>query len=127
VFGIPASRLPLALALLLLLGLALWALQRRFDETDVKKGIALALAEKPGGGASVLEALLARGEGDPRCDGRVVSDLFGDIEVICSTPRAPSVEYRFRVLLDHRKPPRAESTAAAELLRSLGPTARPSP
>ncbi len=118
--GIPRERIPIAIAMVLLLALTLSWLQGRFDSTDVKKGIALALQHRPlPGGTTVLDALAARNEGDPRCDGKVVSTLHGDVEVRCATPGKPSVEYDFRVLLDGRKPPRAANTAAQELVAAM--------
>jgi hypothetical protein len=119
VFGIPLRRLPLAVLMVLALaGLLSW-LQGQFDHGDVKKAIAIALSQKTPAGPAVLDALAARAEGDPLCDGRVMSTLFGDVEVTCVTPKAPAVEYRFRVLLDGRKPPRPDSPAAEALLRPV--------
>ena len=126
VFGIPLRRLPLAVLMVLGLAGLLTSLQGRFDQADVKKAITIALTQ-PAWGApgakTVLDALTLRGEGDPLCDGQVVSTLFGDVEVDCALPRTPEVHYRFRVLLDGRKPPRADSPAAAALL--LGGPERP--
>ena len=102
-FGIPLRRLPLAVLMVLGLAGLLSSLQGRFDQADVKKAITIALRQRAGGAPdarSVLDALTARGEGDPLCDGRVVSTLFGDVEVDCTLPRAPAVHYRFRVLLE---------------------------
>lgn len=118
--GIPARRIPVAIALIVVLAFTLSWLQGRFDQTDVKKAISLALAQRPApGGRSVFEAIVARGEGDPRCDGKVVSQLLGDVEVLCATPRAPAVEYRFRVLLDGKRPPRGANPEADALLATL--------
>jgi hypothetical protein len=118
--GIPRQRIPVAIAMVLLLALTLSWLQGRFDSTDVKKGIALALQHKPApGGSSVFDALAARSEGDPRCDGNVVSTLLGDVDVRCATPGRPAVEYEFRVLLDGRKPPRAANPAAEALVAAM--------
>lgn len=118
--GIPVRRLPLAIALIGVLAFALSALQGRFNQTDVKKGIALALSYRAGAsGKTVFQKLVARGEGDPRCDGQVMSQLLGDVDVLCVTPGAPTVAYDFRVLLDGKKPPRAASPAAQALLDSL--------
>ncbi len=119
-FGIPKQRIPIAIAMLLLLALTLSWLQGRFDSTDVKKGIALALQHKPTpGGPTIFDALAARSEGDPRCDGKVLSTLLGDVEVRCNTPGRPAIEYDFRVLLDGRKPPRAANPAAEELVLGM--------
>ena len=118
--GIPTQRIPVAIAMVVLLALTLSWLQGRFDSTDVKKGIALALQHRPApGGPTVFEALAARSEGDPRCDGKVVSTLLGDVEVRCATPGRPAVEYDFRVLLDARKPPRAANPAAEALVAAM--------
>ena len=125
-FGVPARRLPLAVLMVLGLAGLLWLLQGRFDQSDVKKAITIALQQPAFGGAgapTVLDAITARGEGDPLCDGQVVSTLFGDVEVDCATPRAPAVHYRFRVLLDGRKPPRADSPGAEALLAPAAPAA----
>jgi hypothetical protein len=128
--GIPRERLPIAVAMILALSLAVLWLQGRFDTTDVKRGIALALRHRPQAqGPSLFEALAARDEGDPRCEGQVVSAFFGDVRVSCSTPARPGVRYEFRVLLDGKRPPRAESAAAQALLAELAasPTAPGSP
>lgn len=118
--GIPRERIPIAIAMVLLLALTLSWLQGRFDSTDVKKGIALALQHQPSPAAgTVFDALAARNEGDPRCDGKVVSTLMGDVEVRCATPGRPAVEYEFRVLLDGKKPPRAANPAAEELVAAM--------
>ena len=93
-------------------------LQGRFESSDVKKGIALAMTHKPSGARSVFEALAARGEGDPRCDGKVVSQLLGDVEVRCVTPKRPERAYEFRVLLDNKRPPRASNAAAEALIQA---------
>jgi hypothetical protein len=114
--GIPSRRWPIAIAMIVLLAFALSWLQGRFDATDSKKAIAAAMSWKPGGGTTVFDALAARGEGDPQCVGKVVSQLLGDVDIRCSTPRNPQVEYQFRVLLDGRKPPRAANPAAQELV-----------
>jgi hypothetical protein len=122
-----SSRLPIALALSVALVAALSWLQGRFETTDVKRGIAVALrhAPKPGG-PSIFEAITARGEGDPRCDGEVVSALFGDVRVRCAVPGHAGVRYDFRVLLDGKRPPRGESAAAQALLAALASDAAPS-
>lgn len=118
--GIPRQRLPIAIAMIALLAFILSALQGRFNSTDVKKGIALAMSHQPSpGGPTLFEALAARGEGDPRCDGTVVSTLLGDVEVRCSTPGKPAVEYDFRVLLDGKRPPRAANAPAEEIVSAL--------
>lgn len=118
--GIPRARIPIAIAMVLLLALTLSWLQGRFDSTDVKKGIALALGHRPlPGGTTLFDALAARNEGDPRCDGKVVSTLLGDVEVRCATPARPAVQYEFRVLLDGRKPPRAANEAAEQLVAAM--------
>jgi hypothetical protein len=118
--GIPARRIPLAIALVIVLALTLSALQGRFDQTDVKKGISLALTHKPAGASrSVFDALVARGEGDPRCDGKLVSQLLGDVDVVCTTPGAPSTSYDFRVLLDGKRPPHPANPAAEALVAEM--------
>ncbi len=114
--GIPQKRWPLAVAMVALLAFTLSWLQGRFDATDAKKAIAAAMAWKPAGKRSVFEALAARGEGDPQCIGKVVSQLLGDVDVLCATPQKPQTTYEFRVLLDGRKPPRAANPAAEELV-----------
>jgi hypothetical protein len=122
------SRLPIALAMFVALAAGLAWLQGRFDGTDVKKAIALALRHAPAAGSpSVFEALAALGEGDPRCDGEVVSRLFGDVRVSCVNPRRPDVVYAFRVLIDGKRAPKAESAAAQKLLEGLGATPAPLP
>ncbi len=102
--------------MVLLLAFTLTWLQGRFDASDAKKGITLAMSWKPRGTQSVFEALAARGEGDPQCVAKVVSQLLGDVEVRCSTPAKPQIDYEFRVLLDGRKPPRAANPAAEALV-----------
>jgi hypothetical protein len=67
----------------------------------------------------VFDALVRLGQGDPRCDGEVVSTLLGDIDVRCSTPGAPSVTYEFRVLLDGNRPPKAANPTAERLFATL--------
>lgn len=117
----PGPRLAAGAALVVGLVLAVSWLQSRFDRADARKGIALAMAHRPvPGGPSVFEALVARGEGDPSCAGEVVSVLFGDVRVRCATPARPAVAYAFRVLLDGRRPPRAEGGAAEALVAALG-------
>ena len=116
--AIPQKRWPIAVAMIALLAFTLSWLQGRFDATDSKKAIAAAMSWKPSGAKSVFEALAARGEGDPQCTGKVVSQLLGDVDVLCATPRKPQVEYEFRVLLDGRKPPRAANPAAEDLVAS---------
>lgn len=117
--GIPRQRLPIAVAMVALLAFALVWLQGRFDSSDVKKGIAAAMAWKPAGEAKVFDALAARGEGDPRCDGKVVSQLLGDVDVRCTTPGKPEVEYEFRVLLDGKRPPRPANPAAEHFVAQM--------
>jgi hypothetical protein len=116
---VPRNRWPIAIAMVLLLAFTLSWLQGRFDASDAKKAIASAMSWKPAGTRSVFDALAARGEGDPQCVGKVVSQLMGDVEVRCSTPQQPQVEYQFRVLLDGRKPPRAANPPAEELVAAL--------
>jgi hypothetical protein len=118
-FGIPARRWPLALAMLVLLAFTLSWLQGRFDSSDAKKAIAAAMSWKPAGGRTVFDALAARGEGDPQCTGKVVSQLLGDVEVRCATPRNPATGYEFRVLLDGKRPPRAANPAAEQLVGTM--------
>ena len=115
-FGIPRQRWPIAVAMIALLAFTLSWLQGRFDATDSKKAIAAAMSWKPAGARSVFEALAARGEGDPQCIGKVVSQLLGDVDVVCATPQKPETTYEFRVLLDGRKPPRAANPAAEALV-----------
>jgi hypothetical protein len=118
--GIPRERLPIALAMVIALATGLLWLQRRFDTSDVKKGIAVALSYRPQrGGPSLFEALASRNEGEPRCDGQIVSAFFGDVRVSCATRDRPGVRYDFRVLLDGKRPPRAESAAAQALFATL--------
>jgi hypothetical protein len=105
--------------MVLLLAFVLSWLQGRFDKSDARKAIALAMAWKPAGGQTVFEALAGRGEGDPQCSGKVVSQLLGDVQVRCATPKAPSVEYEFRVLLDDRRPPRPANEAAERLVAAM--------
>ncbi len=117
--GIPRERWPVAVALIALLAFTLSWLQGRFDTTDAKKAITAAMSWKPGGTSSIFDALSARGEGDPQCVGKVISQLMGDVEVLCATPQKPLVEYQFRVLLDGRKPPRPANPAAEALVATL--------
>jgi hypothetical protein len=119
-FGIPRERWPIAIALIALLAFTLSWLQGRFDATDAKKAIAAAMSWKPAGQKSLFDTLAARGEGDPQCVGKVVSQLLGDVDVLCSTPQKPQITYEFRVLLDGRKPPRAANPAAEELVAQAG-------
>ena len=111
------GRLPLFILLSIgLVATTSW-LQGRFARSDVAKGVALALAHRPAPGApSVFERLVARGEGDPRCDGEVVSTFVGDVRVTCATPGQPATRYTFRVLLGRERAPRAEDDAARALL-----------
>ena len=117
--GIPKERLPVAIAMIALLAFTLSWLQGRFDASDAKKAIAAAMAWKPAGARTVFDALSARGEGDPQCTGHVVSQLMGDVEIRCATPQKPQVEYRFRVLLDGKRPPRADNPEAEALVAAL--------
>jgi hypothetical protein len=114
------SRLPIAIAMFVALAAGLLWLQGRFDGTDVKKGMARALRHAPAPGSpTVFEALAALDQGDPRCDGEMVSRLFGDVRVSCVNPRRPDVVYAFRVLIDGKRPPKGESPAAQALLERL--------
>jgi len=118
--GLPRQRLPLAFALFAALALVGSWLQGRFDSSDVRKGITLAMTHRTSpGGPTVFEALVARGEGDPRCDGEIVSALFGDVRVRCATPGRRDVVYAFRVLLDGTRPPRPEGEAAEVLVAGI--------
>ncbi|MCA1826096.1 MAG: hypothetical protein ABR567_22590 [Myxococcales bacterium] len=117
--GIPRDKWPIAIVMVAVLAFALTLLQRRFDDTDAKKGITAAMSWKPAGRESVFDAISKRGEGDPLCVGNVVSQLMGDVDVRCSTPAKPQIEYEFRVLLDGRKPPRAANDAAQQLVAGL--------
>jgi hypothetical protein len=118
-FGIPRQRWPLALAMVVLLAFVLSWLQGRFDASDAKKAIASAMSWKPAGAQTVFDALAGRGEGDPQCSGKVLSQLLGDVEVRCSTPKNPGHAYEFRVLLDGRRPPRPANPAAEQLISAM--------
>jgi hypothetical protein len=114
------ARAPIAVAMVVALGAALAWLQGRFDGTDVRRGVQEALRHQPApGGPSVFDGLAARGEGDPRCDGEVVSRLFADVRVSCANPRRPEVRYTFRVLVGGGRAPKPESPAARSLLDEL--------
>ena len=118
--GIPRERLPIAIAMVVALVATLLWLQGRFNQSDVRKGIALALAHRPAGARhSVFDGLVALGRGDPRCDGKVVSGLLGDVDVRCCVPGNPETEYEFRVLLDGKRPPRPANPAAEKLVEQL--------
>ena len=118
--GIPRRRLPIAVAMVIALAAVLASLQGRFDQSDVKKGIGIALAHRAEpGGPTVFDALVKLGQGDPLCDGTVVSMLLGDVDVRCTTPGQPSVEYEFRVLLDGKRAPRAANPSAERLFAAL--------
>lgn len=117
--GIPRQRWPLAVAMVVLLAFVLSWLQGRFDASDAKKAIAAAMAWKPDGARTVFDALAGRGEGDPQCSGKVVSQLLGDVEVRCSTPKNPGLAYEFRVLLDGKRPPRPANPAAENLVGTM--------
>ena len=118
-FSIPRQRWPLAVAMILLLAFTLSWLQGRFDASDAKKAIAAAMSWKPAGGQTIFDALAARNEGDPQCTGKVVSQLLGDVEVRCATPRNPDADYEFRVLLDGKRPPRPANAAAQQLVAGM--------
>jgi hypothetical protein len=119
-FGIPHRRLPIAVAMIVVLVAAISWLQGRFEQSDVKKAIAMALAFRPAATApTIFDGLVALGQGDPRCDGRVLSNLLGDVEVICATAGKPAVEYEFRVLLDGKRPPRPANAAGEQLVSRL--------
>jgi hypothetical protein len=125
VLGIPRERLPIAVAMVVVLAATLIWLQRRFDQSDVKKGVAIALDYRPAGGKTrVFDALVALGRGDPSCDGKVVSGLLGDVDVRCSLPGDPGTEYEFRVLLDGKRPPRPTNPPAEQLVESIRRTAK---
>ncbi len=118
--GIPRQRLPIAIGMVLLLAVTLTWLQGRFDQTDMKKGIALALQYRAGSGQkTVFDALVALGRGDPRCDGKVVSGLLGDVDVRCTLPGDPGTVYEFRVLLDGKRPPRPANPPAEHLFEQF--------
>jgi hypothetical protein len=116
---IPRRRWPLAVAMVLLLAFTLSWLQGRFDASDAKKAISAAMSWKPAGTQTVFDALAARNEGDPQCTGKVVSQLLGDVEVRCSTPKNPAAEYEFRVLLDGKRPPRPANPPAEHLVGTM--------
>jgi hypothetical protein len=116
---IPRRRWPLAVAMVLLLAFTLSWLQGRFDATDAKKAIAAAMSWKPAGNQTVFDALAARNEGDPQCTGKVVSQLLGDVEVRCATPKNPGADYEFRVLLDGKRPPRPANPAAEQFVGAM--------
>jgi hypothetical protein len=119
--GIPRNRLPLLAIMAMALVATLSWLQGRFEGSDVRKGIALALGHRPSpGGPTLFERLAARGEGDPRCDGEVVSTILGDVRVSCATPGRPGVRYQFRVLLGMNRPPRPDGDAARALFFEEG-------
>ena len=84
-----------------------------------KKGIAAAMSWKPDGKTAVFDLLTSLHEGDPRCEGKVQSQLLGDVEVQCSTPGRPQILYEFRVLLDGKRPPRPANPAAERLLSGM--------
>src|SRR3954463_15855469 len=100
-FGIPRERLPIAVAMVIALAAALAFLQGRFDHSDVKKGIGIALAHRAEpGGPTVFDDRVKVGQGHPYCDGKLVSILLGGPDVRSATPGQPWIEYEFRVLLD---------------------------
>jgi len=119
ILGIPRRRWPIAVAMIALLAFTLVWLQGRFDARDAKKAISAAMSWKPAAGQTVFDALAGRGEGDPQCTGKVMSQLLGDVEVRCWTPKQPRTEYEFRVLLDGRRPPRAANDAAEQLVGAM--------
>jgi len=119
ILGIPRRRWPIAVAMIALLAFTLVWLQGRFDASDAKKAIAAAMSWKPAAGQTVFDALAGRGEGDPQCTGKLMSQLLGDVEVRCWTPKQPRIEYEFRVLLDGRRPPRAANDAAEHLVGAM--------
>jgi|SRR5437868_6240196 len=123
--GVPRQRLPIAIAMIVVLAAALVWLQRRFDQSDVKKGVAIALEYRPAGGQKrVFDALVALGRGDPLCEGKLVSGLLGDVDVRCYLPGDPGTEYEFRVLLDGKRPPRPANQPAEQLVESIRQTAK---
>jgi len=118
--GIPRHRLPVAVAMVAALAAVTVWLQSRFEGSDVKKGIAIAMGHKlAAGGPSVFDAIVARREGDPRCDGKVVSTLLGDVQVACTTPGRPGASLEFRVLIDGKRPPRAANAEAERLFAQM--------
>jgi hypothetical protein len=119
VLGIPRRRWPVAVSMIALLAFILVWLQGRFDASDAKKAIAAAMSWKPAADQTVFDALARRGEGDPQCAGKVISQLLGDVEVRCWTPGQPNIEYEFRVLLDGRRPPRTANAAADQLVGAM--------
>ena len=118
--GIRRERLPIAVVMAIALAATLAFLQGRFDQADVKKAVGIALAHRAEpGGPTVFDALVKLGQGDPLCDGKVLSMLMGDVDVRCSTPGQPSVEYEFRVLLDGKRAPRPANPGAERLFATL--------
>jgi hypothetical protein len=113
------QRWPVAIAMVLFLAFTLSWLQARFDSSDAKKAIALAMSWKPAGPQTIFDALASRNEGDPQCTGKVLSQLLGDVEVRCATPKNPQIDYEFRVLLDGKRPPRASNAAAEQLVARM--------
>ena len=123
-FGIPRQRIPVAVALVIALAFGLSMLQGRFDTSDVKKAIAIAMAHKPDPkGPTVFDAIAALKQGDPGCDGQIVSTFFGDVKISCWTPGKPEVRYEFRVLLDNKRPLKGDNEQARTLLAGLGEVA----
>jgi hypothetical protein len=118
--GIQRSRLPIAIAMVIALAAGLSWLQGRFETGDVKKAITLAMSYKTTpSGPTIFEALAKKNEGDPRCDGEVVSTFFGDVKVRCSTVQRPDITYDFRILLDGKRQPRPDNEPARVLLSAI--------
>ena len=123
-FGIPRQRIPVAVALVIALAFGLSWLQGRFDTSDVKKAIAIAMAHKPSPtGPTVFDAIASLKEGDPVCEGHIVSTFFGDVKTSCWTPGKPGVRYEFRILLDNKRPLKGDNDEARKLLAALGEAA----
>lgn len=103
--------------LVAVLGLMLIALQRRFEQGDLDRAVALVLNIRPGASWSVARELDARsGQARPQCVPRIVSSFAGTVEVSCTA--GPGGAYQFEVdLVAKSVQPIGEP--AAELLRAV--------
>ncbi len=71
-------------------------LQRRYDESDLRKSVELLMAKPPGAHWSVADELNQRsGSAPPTCQPRLVSSFAGTLEVRCNTGGEST--YRFSV------------------------------